>query len=849
MLSSLTRRVGTALAACWVLSGSTLAAQLTPPASGGIARLDQLLQRLAEQRRVLVIAAHPDDEDTRLLALLSRGYGAEAAYLSLSRGEGGQNLIGDELGVTLGLLRSQELVAARTVDGARQFFTRAYDFGYSRSLDETARFWPPDSILKDVVRVVRRFRPHVILSVWSGTRGDRHGQHQMAGVVARQAFDAADDAAVFPELGQEGLVPWRPLKLYRSTRFDTAATTLELATGRLDPRTGRSYHQIAMASRSQHRSQDMGQLQRTGPASTRMQLVEDRSEDGEGPGRERDIFDGIPADTSWIAVFADSLRGQVSVSRIAEAAPLLAGALRRAKALGVSEERQALLEQALAVSAGLVVDGTADRAGVVAGSELEVTVQFYNGGPHPVTIEQISVSAPSGWGAPPLHRPATSLEPGTEVWQRLTLAVPQDAVPTQPYFLQRELVESLYDWSRTPAEVKGEPFQPPLLQVAVRVSLFGTSLTLTREVSYRYRDQAVGELRRPVEVVPRIEVRLEPDRLVWSSEGPRERGFTVTLLHNASEPTAGEVGIEVDGWSVPAGQRFGFTGAGESQSLVFTLARPVGVRRSDVTLRAVARTDEGAEFDRAIRRVAYPHIRPTPWVQLAASQVRVAPISVPQLRAVGYIRGAADRVPEALGQIGLPVELLDANALARTDLSRFDAVVVGSRAYETDSALVRHNHRLLDYVEAGGLLLVQYQQYQFVRGEYAPYSLSIGFPHDRVTDQTAAVTILEPQHPAFLGPNRIREADWDGWPQERGLYFARTWHGAYTALLEMADPGMSPNRGSLLVARYGAGTYVYTGLSFFRALPAGVPGAYRLFLNLLALGSAEPRNGRPAGRR
>ena len=817
-----------------MLGGQQLAAQLAPPSAGGLVELDRLLHRLAVPYRVLVIGAHPDDEDTRLLALIARGYGAEAAYLSLSRGEGGQNLIGGELGVALGLLRSQELVSARELDGARQFFTRTYDFGYSRSLDETVRFWLPDSVLKDVVRVVRRFRPHVILSVWSGTPWDRHGQHQMSGVATYGAFTAAGDPARFPELEtEEGLEPWQPLKLYRSTRFDTAATTLTLETGGLDPMTGRTYHQIAMASRSQHRSQDMGQLQRTGPAVTRMQLVADLT-GREGDESESDLFGGVPADTSWLASFADSLRAATTAPRLGDAVPPLAEALRRARGRQAPAGQVELLERALAVAAGLVVDGTANKSAVVPGSTFEVTLQIYNAGPLAVRVERVWVRTPSGWHVTPVDPAPPALDPGSEVRRRFEVTAPVDAEPSQPYFLSRPVVGALYDWSETEPAVRGLPFDPPLLEASVSMTVLDTEVRLSREISHRIQDQAVGEVREPLRVAPAIEVTLEPDRLVWSSAGPVEQVFTVTLQHRGGGSTAGEVRLEADGWEMPRAQPFLFRGPGESQSFRFTVARPE-TERARATVWAVAATESGAEFDLATVQIRYPHVRPTAYARSAASDVEIAPIVLPQVSAVGYVRGAADRVPEALSQIGLPVEILGADALAASDLSRFDAIVVGPRAYEIDSALVSHNDRLLEYVRGGGLLVVQYQQYQFVRGGYAPYSLEIARPHDRVTDETAPVTLLDPEHPAVTRPNLLGDADWVGWPQERGLYFAHAWDDAYTPLLELTDPGMPPLRGGLLMASYGDGTYVYTGISFFRALPAGVPGAYRLFLNLLAL--------------
>jgi hypothetical protein len=294
------------------------------------------------------------------------------------------------------------------------------------------------------------------------------------------------------------------------------------------------------------------------------------------------------------------------------------------------------------------------------------------------------------------------------------------------------------------------------------------------------------------------------------------------------------VRLAADGWPAPAEQAFRLARPGETTALRFVVRRPAGVTRADVTLRAEAVTDAGERFNQGAFEIAYPHIRPVTRLRAAESRVRVAPIALPPVRRVGYVRGASDRVPEALLGVGLPLVLLDADALLRGDLTRHDVIVIGSRAFETDSALMRANDRLLAYARDGGRVVVQYQQYPYVRGEYSPFPLAIAQPHDRVTDETSPVTVLAASHPVFRTPNRIEPADWDGWPQERALYCAGTWDGAWTPLLELRDPGRDPVRGSLLVARVGRGSYIYSGLSFFRALPAGTPGAFRLFLNLLA---------------
>ncbi|MDH3455845.1 MAG: PIG-L family deacetylase [Gemmatimonadota bacterium] len=833
MSSRAKRRSATLVVAVLAISASSLTAQLTPPETGGIVALDRLLQQLGESRRVLVIGAHPDDEDTRLLALAAQGLGADAAYLSLSRGEGGQNLIGDELGVALGLLRTRELEAARRQDGARQYFTRAYDFGYSRSLEETAVQWLPDSVLADVVRIVRRFRPHVIVSVFSGTERDGHGQHQMAGVTAQRVFDAASDPDAHGF--DEKLQAWQPLKLYRSTRFEVSATTLSLETGGLDPRSGRSYHQIAMASRSRHRSQDMGRLQEIGPQRTRLALVEDRTGAGDAG-----LFAGIPRDTTWIVRFADSLRAHLSAARLADAAEPLAHALGRARREHRPRHQRELLMRALGIAAGLVLDATANREVVEPGGTVEVTLRLYNGGTNSVPFEHMRFRAPPGWTVEQTDS-AGFLEPGAAIDVTRALTAPADAQVSQPYFLRRDRRGALYDWDGADPSVLGEPFEPEPLFLTVTAYVAGQVVVVQRDVTHRHNDQAVGEIRRPVRVVPQLEVRLEPQVLLWSADGPDTQDFTVTLSANGTDDVSGELALEVDRWGSPPTQSFALDGRGASQSYTFTVRKPTGAARDTVSVRAVARTASGDAFDAGFEAIQYDHIDPVWYQEPARGVIRLAPIAGPDGLRVGYVRGAADRVPEALQRVGLDVEVMDQGVLARGDLSTYDVVVIGSRAYETNAALIEHNDRLLAYVRNGGRLVVQYQQYQFVRGNYAPYRLTIRRPHDRVTDETAPVRMLEPTHPVFHAPNRISELDWLAWPQERGLYFASEWDGRYTPLLEMKDPGMPPVQGGLLVASYGEGTYVYTGISFFRSLPAGTPGAYRLFLNLLAYEGTDGR--------
>jgi hypothetical protein len=317
------------------------------------------------------------------------------------------------------------------------------------------------------------------------------------------------------------------------------------------------------------------------------------------------------------------------------------------------------------------------------------------------------------------------------------------------------------------------------------------------------------------------------------------RSFTVRLAHNGETPRSGVVRLELSQGRSPAAHRYAFDAPGQARTFTFQVRRPAVTPGSAVRVRAVAEDDGGRQDTVGVEVIEYPHIRPTQSVTTATGEIRLIPLKFAGVRQVGYVRGASDRVPEALAAAGFPVTVLSAGDLAAGDLSRFDAIVIGSRAYETDSALVRHNSRVIDYAKNGGLVVVQYQQYAFVRGGHAGLPLTIASPHDRVTDETVPVTVLEPGHRAFRTPNPIDAGDWAGWPQERGLYFANTWDPAYQPLLEMHDPDMPPLRGGLLVGKLGSGTYVYTGLSFFRALPAGVPGAYKLFLNLLSLNAKD----------
>jgi LmbE family N-acetylglucosaminyl deacetylase len=823
----------------------------------------------------LVIAAHPDDEDTTLLTWVTRGLGGEAAYLSLSRGDGGQNLIGPELGQGLGLLRSRELEAARRIDGARQFFSRAFDFGYTRSLEETLERWPKEILLEDAVRVVRRFKPQVLMAVFPPTAQAGHGQHQASALVAEEVFELAADPEAFPHLLDLGLAPWRINTFYRGAFFAPENASLEIPLGRIDAMSGRSILQIALESRSQHRCQDMGMLQPLGDFNSRLTWVAGIAEEGLFDGTATElaaIADLLPAglvkkqlatDLARVAALASAARRDLDPTDPTGAVPNLkeivvtlnnaARSLVTASALskgpsGIDHARELVNEKlevaqgALAIAAQVLVDAVSERAEVVPGETLDVHAILWNAGPHTVTNLTLELLSEEGWeivGTEPPPQGRARFATRVTEERVLTLKIPKTTKATVPYFLRRSRIADLYDWRGAHSANYGEPFQPPPAFIRFLFTLDGVPMELDREVVQRVRDQAFGEVRRPLRTVPKLEVQVDPPLIVWPLGTRSLETLSVKLSSNVKQAQTAQLEITPPaGWPAVAPVEVEIQPLGRVTAEVpLTAPADLAPGRYEILVAAIAK--DGSRYDMAYPLIDYEHVRPTPLPIPARVTISAGDIRLPVLERLGFVRGASDQVPDFLRRIGLPVVLLSDDELAAGDLSSYQAIVIGSRAYEVNPALSRANGRLLDYVRSGGLLLVQYQQYQFVRGDFAPFPLSIDRPHDRVTDETADVLLLDPEHPAMTTPNLLGPDDWQGWVQERGLYFADTWDEAYHPLLAMADPGGEEQHGALLVAPLGKGTYIYTGMAFFRQLPAGVPGAYRLFANLLALANPE----------
>ncbi|HEX2076446.1 MAG TPA: PIG-L family deacetylase [Longimicrobium sp.] len=830
----------------------------------GAAALGLQLRTLGTTKRVLMIGAHPDDEDTQLLARLALEEGADVAYLSLTRGEGGQNGIGPELGEGLGLLRTEELLAARRVDGARQFFTRAYDFGFSKSAEETFRHWPREEVLRDVVYVIRNYRPDVIVTVFSGTPRDGHGQHQVSAMLAHEAFRAAADPERFPRM----LRPWQAAKLYQSMRGIAEGATVRIPIGNLDPLIGRSPFQLAMASRSRHRSQDMGRPELPGPRWGTLRRIFP-----EGGGPEPSMWAGVdttlaidgPAESTTARAL---VRYQQQVEAVrARFNPLdprasAAGLLEALNTLqlahdslprtnGVADlsddiaDEIAKLDEAAVTALGLVIDAVADDSRVAPGQTVNVEITLWNGGGEPIRLRDLTPEMPHDprWSAEPVDgelQEGHEVAPGAMLTRRWRVRVPEGGELTEPYFLRQSRDGDLYRWDPDERGVRiTEPFEPPALTACGAGEVNGTFLNFCTEVTFREVDLRQGELRRPLMIVPAVSVLLEPRTRVLSTASPRPVPYTVRLAAEQPGGIAGTLRLEVPaGWRAePASVPVRFGAPGDVREVRFTVHAPAGARAGDHPVSAVFIAENGERFTRGVQVIDYPHVRARPLYHDAASIVRAFDVRVPQGLRVGYVEGAGEEGPAFLQNLGITPELLDADDLAEGALDSLDVIVLGSRAYEVRTDLMAHNRRLLDWVERGGTMIVQYNKYEIVEGSFTPFPITMARPHGRVSDENAPMRILDPAHPVFTTPNRITDADFEGWVQERGLYFAETWDPAYTPLLESADPGEPPLRGGLLVARHGRGTYVYTGLAFFRQFPEGVPGAYRLFANLLALGA------------
>jgi LmbE family N-acetylglucosaminyl deacetylase len=847
---------------CWcpALLGTLIPLVLNPAAATELLAPKAILHELNSFRStgtVLHVGAHPDDENTELITWLSLGRGYRTGYLSMTRGDGGQNELGPEFGEKLGLLRTQELLAARRLDGGRQFFTRAIDFGYSKTPEETLRFWDHDQVLSDVVRVIRQFRPDVIVTrfpIPPGSGG--HGHHTASAILAVEAFKLAGDPKAFPEQLKQGLTVWQPKRvLWNSFRFGNApqplnGPTFQTDIAGTDEVTGESFGAIAARSRSMHKTQGLGGFtSRVGKGPNMQSFMLLAGLPGDGPGQTpagqqagtvplTDLMDGV--DTTWarvpggaeITALVDAAIAQFKADDPSALVPALLVIRAKLASLPVDPlvtDKRAQLDRILQSCLGLSVQTTIARADVVPGEA--ITLHHSATVTSDVPVRWLGVRLPDS--APVKPSDTLALTRGQSASRDTATTLSIEASLTQPYWLREDPSPGLY--TVTDPGLIGRPEEPTVFPVEQLFEVGGQPLVVT-DVPVQPLHARPGEAAsRPIEVVG-------PVSLAWAH--PLELmapGATKTVtveLTAARANVRGTLELEVPaGWKIaPVTRDFHLGAVGERTPFSFALTAPTRPGDARVSVRA---TVGPRHYHRDRIELSYAHL-PVQLLQFDATlHAATFDLSV-RARHVGYLPGAGDSVAEVLEQMGCTVRTLTGADLTPEKLAGLDAVVIGVRAFNERADLKAALPGLFAWVEAGGTVIAQYNRPNGLKaGPLGPYPLSIEGPAPllRVTDETAPVTFLAPDHPALTTPNKITAADFEGWVQERGTYFPSKWDEAhYTAILTMSDPGEAPLRSSLLVARHGKGYYVYAGVAFFRQLPAGVPGAYRLFANLLSLG-------------
>ncbi len=788
------------------------------------------LEKLNVLGSVLYVAAHPDDENTAALAYFSKGRKLRTAYLSLTRGDGGQNLIGSETGAEIGIIRTQELLAAREVDGAEQYFTRAVDFGYSKTPKETLAFWGEEAVLADVVWVIRSFRPDVIVTRFPVDRPSGHGHHTASAQLAREAFHAAADPQRFPEQ-LDRVEPWQAKRMFWNgwrLSEEEQAEAVKVDVGAFDPLLGASYSEIAAISRSMHKSQGFGAAGRRGTRFEYFTLVE-----GSPSGEE--LFSGI--DTSWSRVPGGRRLGSKlkEISELfeprdpARSLPQLLEAysgLRRLEPGGWVEVKQKELLGLIQACAGLWMEAIATEFAAAPGDAVTVKTTLVNRSDHPFSLMSISFQDLGSFSAQDVV-----LENNTPHTIESSIQIPLGYPISQPYWLRNSPKKALF--SVSDQSLIGAAENAPSLNAKIVLRDQGEDLEFLVPVLYRWTDRVDGESYRLFEVRPKVTVELEDGVRVFPDTDPQE----IRVRVRANSPgVAGTLRISGDSdWHVvPESVPFSLSKKYDEAELSFQVTPPDDAGGALL----VAEADVGeSRFSRALVTISHPHIKHQ--VYFPESTLKVVKLDVERRGdTIGYIMGSGDEVAKGLRHLGYDVTVLDDDALESGDLGHFNAIVAGIRAYNTRERLAVVQPRLLQYVEQGGTLIVQYNVSRgLVREDLGPYPFTIG--RDRVSEEDAPVTILAPDHQLMKFPNTITQEDFEGWVQERGLYYATQWDGRYETVVASHDAQEQDSAGGLLFARFGDGVFIYSGISWFRQLPAGVPGAYRFFANLVSSGQAH----------
>jgi LmbE family N-acetylglucosaminyl deacetylase len=860
------------------------------PEERGTAGILSALEQLPVYVRVLHTTAHPDDESAGTLTWLTRKYHADTALFCLTRGEGGQNILGNEKYEALGLLRTGELLEACRYYGAHLFFSKSLDFGFSKTAEETLEKWGHQAVLEDMVRFIRRWKPAIVISKFQGTSSDGHGHHQASGILTKEAFRAAADPQQFPDQVASGLQPWQAKKLYVSlvggefppqagSDKNASEWTVRVPVGDYDPVLGRSYREIGSEGYSKHRSQGNGAVTSLpGRGYEYFKLVDSlvgtrAKEDSffdsidtalvsiwELAGDEKskvlflqkDLEDATQAALNALQDFR-AMKPERSAAAVIAGTSILAQSIRKVEEASISASPKDLLLDALrskqidfqkAASAvlGIYLVARTDNETGIPGAKETVTLYFYNRGKEAVTLDRINFSAPGIVSPAAANPPFGNQEAGSSAIYKYSVAISPEAKLTEPFWYLENSRDARYQTGPTGDDFA--PFGDPEIKAEAVYRYAGTDIPISSVA----RAQAGGPLRGSdfveFQLVPAVSVVLEPGfKVAPISSLEKSYRFQVSVLSNRN----GVRGLlklkSANGWQIrPNEVPFMLSRKGETFTQDFTVQVPAGTKTGNYPVEAIATVD-GKEFRQGCQTISYPENWTRNLYCLARSKLEVFDVKTSANLTVGYVPGAGDEIPAALEQLGINVHSLSGTDLAFGDLSRFSAIVLGIRAYNVNELLKAHNQRILDYVAQGGTLIVQYMRPldRPAPGStgspfpYGPYPMSVS-DADRITVEDSPLRILDSANSIFDRPNKITTADFQGWVQERGLYFMNAWDSRYEALISGNDPGEKPQNGGMLLAKYGKGYYLYTGYAWFRQLPAGVPGAFRIFANMISLG-------------
>ncbi len=803
--------------------------------SGSVMNSSELklaLDKLNVLGSVLYVAAHPDDENNGLLAYFAKGKLLRTGYLSLTRGDGGQNLIGPEQGALLGVIRTQELLSARKIDGAKQFFSRAVDFGFSKSAKETFQFWGKEKILSDVVWVIREFRPDVIITRFHGTKEDGHGNHIASEILAAEAFKLAGNPKAFPEQ-LKYVKPWQPKRIFWNAWLpllerDHADLSkfIKVDVGVYNPLLGKSYPEIAALSRSMHKTQGFGSSPRYGDQVNYFSLT-----DG-SPAHS--LFEGI--DMTWNRVAGGEKVGRLlkqadekfNPEHPEETIPILLKAYKELSELKDgfwTEIKKKDLVNVIRSCAGMLVQSNASDYSAVPGQKISVTSEIINRSNYSFVLKKVETTDQVSESSVD-----KKLEKENLVRISSEVRIPDNAAYSQPYWLVNK--EEPGDYVVNDQRLIGKPENDPPLETTFTLSAGNQDFEFKIPVNYIWNDPVAGEKTRPFIIVPPVAINIESKNYVFPSDSARK--IEINLTANSND-VSGVLKLNIpDGWTAkPSQQNFSIPQKHDVIPVSFLIYPPAS--SSDVELTAQAEVGDKI-VKRGMITISYPHIKTQ--TVFPPAETKLLRLNIKKvIDNIGYIMGPGDDIPQCLEELGYKVTLLSNKEIENGNLSKYDAIITGVRVYNTNPAMVYEQPKLLQYVKNGGTLVVQYNKnFGLVTDKIGPYTFHIS--GKRVTDETSKVDILDPHSPLMNYPNKISEKDFDGWIQERGIYFPDEWDAHYKTVIACHDPGENDLPGGLIYTKYGKGTFVYTGYDWFRELPAGVPGAYRIFVNLISAGKS-----------